>query len=120
MAKADNRPVAADERDPVTLASAMRGAAFAALVTFGLCIPIVALRTEQKERAARRKRQRAESQAKYGDTIKAAIKEVSAAGDLDEGLVAEQGAFARVFASEDAQEGIGAFLGKRTPQWHGR
>ena len=50
----------------------------------------------------------------------AAIKEVSAAGDLDEGLLAEQAAFARAFASEDAKEGIAAFLGKRTPEWHGR
>jgi enoyl-CoA hydratase / 3-hydroxyacyl-CoA dehydrogenase len=50
----------------------------------------------------------------------AAIKEVSAAGELDEGLVAEQGAFARAFGSEDAKEGIDAFLGKRTPQWRGR
>jgi branched-chain amino acid transport system permease protein len=47
MAKADNRSVAAEERGPVTMATAFRGAAFAALVTFGLCIPIVALRTEQ-------------------------------------------------------------------------
>jgi enoyl-CoA hydratase/3-hydroxyacyl-CoA dehydrogenase len=50
----------------------------------------------------------------------AAIKEVSAAGELDDGLVAEQAAFARAFGSQDAQEGIAAFLGKRTPQWHGR
>ena len=30
--------------------------------------------------------------------------------------MAEQAAFARAFASEDAKEGIAAFLGKRTPQ----
>ena len=49
-----------------------------------------------------------------------AIKEVSAGADLDEGIEAEKGAFARVFASEDAREGIGAFLGKRQPAWRGR
>jgi enoyl-CoA hydratase/3-hydroxyacyl-CoA dehydrogenase len=48
------------------------------------------------------------------------IKEVSGAGDLDEGLRAEKEAFAAVFASEDATEGIGAFLGKRQPKWQGR
>lgn len=37
----------ASEREPVTLLSAIRSAAFAALVTLGLCYPIVALRTEQ-------------------------------------------------------------------------
>jgi enoyl-CoA hydratase/3-hydroxyacyl-CoA dehydrogenase len=49
-----------------------------------------------------------------------AIKEVSGAADLDEGIEAEKAAFARVFASEDAREGIGAFLGKRQPAWRGR
>jgi len=49
-----------------------------------------------------------------------AIKEVSAGADLDEGIDAEKAAFARVFASEDAREGIGAFLGKRQPAWRGR
>jgi enoyl-CoA hydratase/3-hydroxyacyl-CoA dehydrogenase len=48
------------------------------------------------------------------------IKRVSAAGDLDAGLAAEKEAFAEVFASEDAREGIAAFLGKRRPQWRGR
>jgi enoyl-CoA hydratase / 3-hydroxyacyl-CoA dehydrogenase len=48
------------------------------------------------------------------------IKKVSAAGDLDDGIEAEKAGFAAVFASEDAKEGIGAFLGKRTPQWSGR
>jgi enoyl-CoA hydratase/3-hydroxyacyl-CoA dehydrogenase len=49
-----------------------------------------------------------------------AIKEVSGGADLDEGIEAEKAAFARVFASEDAREGIGAFLGKRQPAWRGR
>jgi enoyl-CoA hydratase/3-hydroxyacyl-CoA dehydrogenase len=49
-----------------------------------------------------------------------AIKEVSAGAELDEGIEAEKAAFARVFASEDAREGIGAFLGKRQPAWRGR
>jgi len=48
------------------------------------------------------------------------IKQVSHAGDLDEGIEAEKGAFAEAFGTEDAREGIGAFLGKRTPQWKGK
>jgi enoyl-CoA hydratase/carnithine racemase len=47
------------------------------------------------------------------------IKRVSHRGDLDEGIEAEKAAFAAVFASEDAREGIGAFLGKRTPRFKG-
>ena len=47
------------------------------------------------------------------------IKRVSHAGDLEEGIGAEKEAFATVFASEDAREGIGAFLGKRTPRFKG-
>jgi enoyl-CoA hydratase/3-hydroxyacyl-CoA dehydrogenase len=49
-----------------------------------------------------------------------AIKDASAKADLDEGIEAEKAAFAGVFASEDAREGIGAFLGKREPTWRGR
>ena len=48
------------------------------------------------------------------------IKQVSAAGDLDEGLAAEQRGFATAFGSEDAKEGIGAFLGKRQAKFQGR
>ncbi len=47
------------------------------------------------------------------------IKSVSAAGDLDAGVEAEKRAFAEVFASADAKEGISAFLGKRAPHFTG-
>jgi enoyl-CoA hydratase/carnithine racemase len=47
------------------------------------------------------------------------IKRVSHAGDLDEGIEAEKEAFAAVFGSEDAREGIGAFVAKRTPKFKG-
>jgi enoyl-CoA hydratase/3-hydroxyacyl-CoA dehydrogenase len=50
-----------------------------------------------------------------------AIKRVGGAGgDLDAGLAAEREAFAEVFASEDAREGIGAFVEKRTARFRGR
>ena len=48
------------------------------------------------------------------------IKRASHKGDLDEGIEAEKQAFASAFESEDAKEGISAFLGKRTPKWSGR
>jgi enoyl-CoA hydratase/3-hydroxyacyl-CoA dehydrogenase len=48
------------------------------------------------------------------------IKSVSAAGDLDAGIEAEKRAFAQAFASEDAKEGIAAFLGKRAAHFQGR
>jgi enoyl-CoA hydratase / 3-hydroxyacyl-CoA dehydrogenase len=50
----------------------------------------------------------------------AQIKRVSGAGDLGEGIAAEKRAFAHVFASEDAREGIAAFLRKRRARFRGR
>ncbi len=40
--------------------------------------------------------------------------------DLDEGIENEKAGFAGAFQSEDAKEGIGAFLGKRSPKWQGK
>jgi len=48
------------------------------------------------------------------------IKQVSAAGDLDEGIEAEKRGFAAAFASEDAKEGISAFLSKRQAKFTGK
>ena len=48
------------------------------------------------------------------------IKQVSAKGDLDEGIEAEKAGFAAAFQSDDGKEGISAFLGKRKPNWQGK
>jgi enoyl-CoA hydratase/3-hydroxyacyl-CoA dehydrogenase len=48
------------------------------------------------------------------------IKRVSHKGDLDEGIAAEKQGFGTVFVSEDAREGISAFLQKRTAAFKGK
>jgi enoyl-CoA hydratase / 3-hydroxyacyl-CoA dehydrogenase len=48
------------------------------------------------------------------------IKKVSFKGDLDDGIEAEKEGFATAFLSEDAKEGISAFLGKRSAKWQGK
>jgi enoyl-CoA hydratase/carnithine racemase len=48
------------------------------------------------------------------------IKGVSFKGDLDDGIEAEKAAFITAFTSEDAREGISAFLQKRTPEFKGK
>jgi enoyl-CoA hydratase / 3-hydroxyacyl-CoA dehydrogenase len=48
------------------------------------------------------------------------IKRVSVGQDLDAGLEAEKQAFIEAFGSEDAREGISAFLQKRSPHFQGR
>ena len=62
----------------------------------------------------------AETLAAQAPLAVAAIKQVSAHADLDAGIAAEQAAFADVFASADAREGIAAFLEKRSPAFQGR
>ncbi len=48
------------------------------------------------------------------------IKRVRAPGDLDAGIEAEKQAFATAFGSEDAKEGISAFLQKRKAKFAGK
>ena len=48
------------------------------------------------------------------------IKSVSHKGDLDEGIEAEKQGFAKVFQSDDAREGITAFLQKRSAKFQGK
>ena len=47
------------------------------------------------------------------------IKGLAAVSDLDAGLEAEKQGFASVFVSEDAREGISAFVGKRPARFRG-
>jgi enoyl-CoA hydratase/carnithine racemase len=48
------------------------------------------------------------------------IKRVSGGADLDAGLEAERDGFMTAFGTEDAREGIGAFIEKRAPEFRGR
>jgi enoyl-CoA hydratase / 3-hydroxyacyl-CoA dehydrogenase len=48
------------------------------------------------------------------------IKLASTDPDLEEGIAAEKKGFVAAFGSEDAKEGISAFLGKRKAKWQGK
>ena len=60
---------------------------------------------------------------KFADQAPIAIEEIKKRShhpDLDEGLAGEAKGFGRAFGSEDAKEGISAFLSKRKPSFKGR
>ena len=48
------------------------------------------------------------------------IKHLSAEGDIETGIEREKQAFTRVFSTEDAREGISAFMAKRNPRFTGQ
>jgi enoyl-CoA hydratase/3-hydroxyacyl-CoA dehydrogenase len=50
----------------------------------------------------------------------AEIKRASAPRTIDAGIAAEKAGFQATFGSDDAREGIAAFLGKRDPSWQGK
>ena len=51
---------------------------------------------------------------------KRAVHEGLEAPSMAEALAVERREFSALFASEDATEGVAAFLAKRAPEWHGR
>jgi enoyl-CoA hydratase/3-hydroxyacyl-CoA dehydrogenase len=48
------------------------------------------------------------------------IKQVSDVAGLGDGIEAEKEAFAEIFATDDATEGVQAFLDKRDARWTGK